>query len=219
MKDGRTHLAHKAEHAVDLKTGAVLGVSLQAANEGDTTTIKATLIEAAEQLETLAEDAISAERLNAKFLSEVITDKGYHSNEIVTDLAELGIRTYISEPKRGRRKWAGKETERDAVYGNRRRIRGSRGKQLLRRRGMMLERPFAHCYETGGMRRVHLRGRDNILKRLLVHVGAFNLSLVMRESVGNGTPRGFQDLAVLQLHIILALLRTGGSTREASGGH
>jgi len=131
----------------------------------------------------------------------------------------LGIRTYISEPKRGRRKWAGKETERDAVYGNRRRIRGSRGKQLLRRRGMMLERPFAHCYETGGMRRVHLRGRDNILKRLLVHVGAFNLSLVMRETVGNGTPRGFQDLAVLQLHIILALLRTGGSTREASGGH
>jgi len=219
MKDGRTHLAHKAEHAVDLKTGAVLGVSLQAANEGDTTTIKATLIEAAGQLETLAEDAISAERLNAKFLSEVITDKGYHSNEIVTDLAELGIRTYISEPKRGRRKWAGKEAERDAVYGNRRRIRGSRGKQLLRRRGMMLERPFAHCYETGGMRRVHLRGRDNILKRLLVHVGAFNLSLVMRESVGNGTPRGFQDLAVLQLHIILALLRTGGSTREASGGH
>jgi len=86
MKDGRTHLAHKAEHAVDLKTGAVLGVSLQAANEGDTTTIKATLIEAAGQLETLAEDAISAERLNAKFLSEVITDKGYHSNEIVTDL-------------------------------------------------------------------------------------------------------------------------------------
>jgi transposase len=219
MKDGRTHLAHKAEHAVDLKTGAVLGVSLQAANEGDTTTIKATLIEAAEQLETLAEDATATERLNAKFLSEVITDKGYHSNEIVTDLAELGIRTYISEPKRGRRKWAGKEAERDAVYGNRRRIRGRRGKQLLRRRGMMLERPFAHCYETGGMRRVHLRGRDNILKRLLVHVGAFNLSLVMRESLSNGTPRGFQDLAVLQLHIILALLRTDASTREASGGH
>jgi transposase len=215
MKDGRTHLAHKAEHAVDLKTGAVVGVTLQAANEGDTTTIKETLIEAAKQLETLAQESQTAEQLNPKFMSEVVTDKGYHSNEILKDLAELGIRSYISEPNRGRRKWGGKDAERNAVYGNRRRIRGARGRQLLRRRGMMLERPFAHCYETGGMRRIHLRGRENILKRLLIHVGAFNLSLVMRETLGKGTPRGFQDLAILHLSAIFGLIRVFSATQRA----
>jgi len=198
MKDGRTHLAHKAEHAVDLETGAVLAVTVQAANEGDTATIKETLIETAEQMEAVIEQAK---------LAEVVTDKGYHSNEILRDLAELGIRSYISEPKRGRRKWAGKAAERDAVYANRRRIRGNRGKSLLRRRGMMLERPFAHCYETGGMRRLHLRGRENILKRLLIHIGGFNLSLVMREVLGKGTPRGLQDLASLHLKMIFGFLK------------
>jgi transposase len=207
MKDGRTHLAHKAEHAVDLQTGAVLAVTLQAANDGDTTTIKETLIETAEQMEALIEPPKTAAHIEENWLSEVVTDKGYHSNEIMSDLAELGIRTYISEPKRGRRNWIGKSQERDAVYANRRRIRGNRGKSLLRRRGMMLERPFAHCYETGGMRRLHLRGRENILKRLLIHVGGFNLSLVLRQTIGKGTPRGLQDLVVLHLNIIFALLK------------
>lgn len=207
MKDGRTHLAHKAEHAVDLETGTVLAVTLQAANNGDTTTIKQTLIETAEQIEGLIAEPEIATHLNPNYLTEVVTDKGYHSNEILTDLADLGIRTYISEPKRGRRNWAGKIAERDAVYGNRQRIRGDHGKALLKRRGEMLERPFAHCYETGGMRRVHLRGRENILKRLLIHVGAFNLSLVLRQSLGAGTPRGLQDLAALHLNAIFTLLR------------
>lgn len=207
MKDGRTHLAHKAEHAVDLKTGAVLAVTVQAANDGDTTTIKQTLIETAEQIEVLVAEPKIATQLNPNCLAEVVTDKGYHSNEILTDLAALDIRTYISEPKRGRRNWTGKTAERDAVYANRRRIRGDHGKALLRRRGEMLERPFAHCYETGAMRRVHLRGRENILKRLLIHIGAFNLSLVLRQSLGAGTPRSFQDLATLHLKAIFALLR------------
>src|SRR5207302_9437753 len=120
--------------------------------------------------------------------------------------AELEIRTYISEPKRGQRNWLGKDAERDAVYANRRRIRGNRGKSLLRRRGLMLERPFAHCYETGGMRRVHLRGRDNILKRLLIHVGGYNLSLVLRATIGKGTPRGLQDLAVVAIAARILLM-------------
>lgn len=221
MKDGRTHLAHKAEHAVDLETGAVLAVTLAAANEGDTTSIKETLIEAAEQLEAVIEHPEATGKINDGWLSEVVTDKGYHSNAMLTDLAELGVRTYISEPKRGRRNWIGKEKERDAVYANRRRIRGNRGKRLLRRRGMMLERPFAHCYETGKMRRLHLRGRQNILKRLLIHVGAFNLSLVLRQSFGKGTPRGLQDLAALHLNAISVLigLLVGRSDGLASGAH
>jgi transposase len=192
MKDGRTHLAHKAEHAVDLETGAVVAVTLQGADEGDTTTIEQTLSEAAEQLEEAAEEA-EREGGQVEGVREVIADKGYHSNGVLTDLKALEIRSYISEPDHGRRNWKGKEREKAAVYGNRRRIRGARGKGLLRLRGERVERSFAHCYETGGMRRLHLRGRANILKRLLIHVGAFNLSLALRKAAGAGTPRGLAD--------------------------
>jgi transposase len=189
MKDGSTHLAHKAEHAVDMETGAVLAVTLQHANIGDTTTIQQTLIAVAEQMEQLTADEKAAEQIRDNWLSELVTDKGYHSNETTVDLKVFGIRSYISEPKRGRRNWIGKQEERDAVYANRRRIRGKRGQSLMRRRGLMLERPFAHCYETGGMRRIHLRGHDNILKRLLIHVSGYNLSLALRLMIGKGTPR------------------------------
>jgi transposase len=216
MKDGRTHLAHKVEHAVDMETGAVLAVTLQAANAGDTTTIERTLIAVAEQVEQLMAEPGTARKISDKPMSEVVTDKGYHSNNKLVDLQELGIRTYVSEPKRGRRNWTGKTTERDAVYGNRRRIRGERGKNLLRQRGLMLERPFAHCYETGGMRRVHLRGHENILKRLLVHVAGFNLSLVLRLMIGKGTPRGLQDLAATYFVIVFALINQIGEPPQVS---
>jgi transposase len=206
MKDGSTHLAHKAEHGVDMETGAVLALTLQDANAGDTTTIQETLIAVAEQIEQLAAVAETAELISDNWLSEVVTDKGYHSNEKMVDLKELGIRSYVSEPKRGQRNWIGKSAERDAVYANRRRIRGHRGKALLRRRGLMLERPFAHCYETGRMRRIHLRGRENILKRLLIHVAGFNLSLVLRLVTGKGTPRGLQDLAINAFFVLLVLI-------------
>lgn len=205
MKDGRTHLAHKAEHAVDMETGAVLAVTLQDANAGDTTTIRQTLIAVAEQMETLTEDAETARKIAPNWLSELVTDKGYHSNETLIDLQEFEIRSYVSEPNRGRRHWIDKEAERDVVHANRRRIRGERGKRLLRRRGLMLERPFAHCYETGKMRRVHLRGHENILKRLLIHIAGFNLGLVLRLMIGKGTPRGLQDLAMLYFLTLLGL--------------
>jgi transposase len=148
-------------------------------------------------MEQLTATPETAEQIQDNWLSELVTDKGYHSNDTMVDLKELGIRSYVSEPQRGRRDWTGKLAERDAVYANRRRIRGDRGKALMRRRGLMLERPFAHCYETGGMRRVHLRGRGNILKRLLIHVGGFNFSLVLRQTIGKGTPRGLQGLAIV----------------------
>ena len=126
------------------------------------------------------------------------------SNEVLAELAEWQVRTYCSEPERGRRRWDGKAEEQAAVYANRRRIRGERGKKLLRQRGEKLERSFAHLYETGGMRRVHLRHHRNILKRLLVHVAAFNLGLVMRQKWGRGTPRGLQGY---RLDLFLTLLR------------
>ena len=132
MKDHRTHLAHKAEHAVDLETGAVVGVTVQDADAGDTTTSIETLIEAAEQVEAVAPDG--------EGVQEVVGDKGYHSNQVMVDLEAIGIRSYISEPDRGRRKWDEHPEARGPVYRNRRRIRGARGKRLLRLRGERLER-------------------------------------------------------------------------------
>jgi transposase len=214
MKDGRTHLAHKVEHAVDMKTGAVLAVTVQGADQGDTTTIQETTTEAARQLERLASDGRS--ELRDDYFSELVTDKGYHSNETMTAFRDLGIRTYASEPHRGRRNWKKKPDERAAVYANRRRIRGERGKQLLRQRGLMLERPFAHALETGGLRRVHLRGRENILKRVLIQYAALNLGLLLRHDLGKGTPRGFQDQCVAALSLLIQLCGTHESLFDHS---
>jgi len=203
MKDGRTHLAHKAEHASDLDTGAIVAVTLQPADRGDTTSIEQTLEEAFETLLDVREQGAEAD-----LPREVVADKGYHSNDVCRQLQQMGLRGYVSEPDRGRRSWRGRTAERDAVYGNRRRIRGRRGKDLLRKRGELVERPFAHCYETGGMRRTHLRGHENILKRLLVHVAGFNLALVLRAVHGLGKPRTLQDGARRALAGVLGLLRT-----------
>jgi len=204
MKDGRTHLAHKAEHAVDMDTGAIVGVTIQPADRGDTSSIGETLIETMENLDEVSDGEHRYE------MQEAVTDRGYHSNDVLRDLAEMDIRSYASEPNRGRRSWKGKEAERDAVYANRRRIRGERGKRLLRKRGELLERPFAHCYETGGMRRTHLRGHENILKRLLIHTAGCNLSLLMRKLCGVGTPRALQGLAALITSALAPLLRLLG---------
>jgi transposase len=213
MKDGRTHLAHKAEHAVDLDTGAIVGVTLAGADQGDTTTLYDTVTAAAVQLNTVADDAQAGSAIAQPVVQEVAADKGYHSNETTRDLRDNEIRTYLSEPERGRRVWtdadtgAVKSAEQAAVYANRRRIRGKRGKALLRKRGELLERSFAHCYETGGLRRTHLRGHPNILKRLLIHVAGFNLGLVMRQLIGIGKPRRVQDGLAAALLASFGLIR------------
>jgi transposase len=194
MKDGRTHLAHKAEHAIDLDSGALVAVTLHGADIGDTTSLADTVVTAIEQAAPMA-------------LTELVADKGYHSNQTMRDLRAIGIRSYVSEPTRGRRQWTQAPDAQRAVYGNRRRVRAARGQRLLRRRGESVERSFAHVYDTGGMRRTHLRGHRNILKRLLVHAGAFNLGLLMRQLCGRGTPRGLQGRrwAGRSLHIALRM--------------
>ena len=194
MKDGSTHLAHKQEHAVDMESGAVLAVTIQPANLGDTSSWRPTVEETYQNLNAVAEDEKAAGQLHPNPVEEVVADKGYHSNETMGDFRELGTRSYVSEPARGQRDWEGKTAQRDAVYANRRRVRGERGKRLMRQRGELLERTFAHVLETGAMRRTHLRGHNNILKRMLVHVGGFNLGLVMRRAFGIGKPRGLQGL-------------------------
>ena len=214
MKDGRTHLAHKAEHAVDMETGAIVAVTLQGADVGDTTTIIETAIAAAEQVE----DA-QANVDDRQSLEEIVGDKGYHSNQTLIDLDAVGIRSYVSEPDRGRRDWSKDPEARAPVYGNRRRMRGRRGRRLMRQRGERIERSFAHLYDTGGMRRTHLRGHTNILKRLLIHAGGFNLGLVMRHLIGIGTPRGLQGrvAAVLAtLGVLMGVVRRRLTTISSS---
>src|ERR1700688_3482411 len=157
-----------------------------------TATIQETVAEAGERITTVVADADSdevAKQVSADGPHEVVTDKGYHSRAVVSELTEWGVRTYCSEPNRGRQRWFEQEREQQAVYANRRRIRGERGLLLLRQRGEKLERWNQHLYDRGGMRRVHLRGRENILKRLVVHSGAANLGLLMRKLFGKGTPR------------------------------
>lgn len=201
MKDGRTHLAHKAEHAVDLDTGAIVAVTIQGADEGDTHTLPETLAAAVEQLDQVTD----ADGEPVALADEVVADKGCHSRAVVLELNTHGFRTYISEPDRGEQSWIDQEDARDAVYGNRRRIRGARGKRLLRRRGERVERSFAHAYDTGGMRRTHLRGTTNILKRVLVHASGFNLGLVMRRLLGVGTPRGLQGRLAALITVLVSV--------------
>lgn len=193
MKDGRTHLAHKAEHAVDMDTGAIAAVTLQGADLGDTATVHETVATARESLAKVASDPSARKHMQP--LGEGVFDKGYHGGECLVKLQEEHhLRTYVSEPNRGRRKWKDKREQQAAVYANRQRIRGARGKALMRKRGEFVERSFAHVYDTGGMRRTHLRGHENILKRLLLHTAGFNLSLVFRRTLGAGTPRGMQSI-------------------------
>jgi transposase len=212
MKDGRTHLAHKAEHAVDLDTGAIVAVNLAGADQGDTTTLYDSVAQAAENLNAAAAEGRAKSGIVQPVVQDVVADKGYHSNETTRDLRDNEIRSYISEPERGRRVWTDDQTgevksaERAAVYANRRRIRGQRGKGLLRKRGELVERTFAHCYETGGMRRTHLCGHLKILKRLLIHVAGFNLGLVMRQLLGIGKPRRVQDELAAAFSALFGLL-------------
>lgn len=209
MKDGTTHLAYKNEHAVDLETGAIVAAEIHPANEGDTTTLLGTLEQACNSLREVREDEAVAERRRTRGSSgvasldieEVVADKGYHSGQTLVNLEEVELRGYISEPDRGRRKWtargaaeqAFKRVEQAAVYRNRRRRKGERSKRLHRKRSELVERSFEHVLDDGGMRRVHLRGRENIAKRYLIHTAAFNLGLIMRKLLGFGTPKGCAD--------------------------
>ena len=188
MKDGRTHLAHKAEQAVDLETGAIVSVTVQGADRGDTQTRVKTLTEAAEKVEQALPEG--------RGIEEGVADKGDHSTQPMVDLDAVGLRSYVSEPRREKRRWPGDRQGQEAVYANR-----------LRQRGERLERPCAHRYGSGGMRRLPVRGHENVLKRLLIQVSAFNLGMLMPQSLGGGTPRGLQGRICALMLLILSLFK------------
>jgi transposase len=145
-----------------------------------------------------AEAAGPVKKVSEVGVERVVADKGYHSKQVLEELAEVGVRTLIAEPERKRQRWAGQRAAQAAVYANRRRLQTEAAKALMRRRGERMERSFAHLYETGGMRRVHLRGKNNLAKRLLIHasgtLAAFNLSLILRQMLRAGTARQAAEL-------------------------
>jgi len=191
LKDGRTALAFKIENAVDMETGAIVAVTTHGGAAADTETVATTVIEAAVAVAEVAGE--QAPEVHAEGVQEVVGDKGYHSNEVVRSMTEMKVRTYIAEPERGSRKWEGKAAEKAAVYANRRRVRGPRGKQLQHRRGERIERNFAHQFDTGGMDRLWVRGKGNVHKKVLLQAAACNLALLMRSLYGAGKPKAAHD--------------------------
>jgi transposase len=201
MKDGTTHLAYKAEHTVDLQSELILAAEIYHANAGDTHTLEDSVWAAQVNLQEAGVDVQ---------IEDVVGDKGYHSAETAEAFAEhTPFRTYIAEPKRPAgqtRIWTDKPaTQKDAVYANRRRIRGDRGKRLQRLRSERVERTFAHVCETGGARRTWLQGKEKVQKRYLISAMAHNMGRLMRELFGMGTPRGLQKGAELLESFLSAL--------------
>jgi transposase len=199
MKDGTTHLAYKAEHVVDLESEIIVAAEIYQADQADTQTLEDSL----QQAQTNLVEAGSEVEIR-----DAAADKGYHANETLTQLAEhTSYRTYIPEPEmKHNRTWTDKPPEQKAaVYANRRRTRGPRGKKLQRLRSERVERTFAHVCETGGARRTWLIGIDKLRKRYLIAAAAHNLGCLMRKLFQMGTPRGLQEFADLLLSLYLAI--------------
>jgi transposase len=191
MKDGRTHPARKPERAVDMDTGAIVAITVQGATEGDTSTLEGTL-EAAEHNLDEAREHAGDESKRAHDPEEVVADKGYRSKMVMLTLRLAGSCGYIAEPRRKRQGWEDQAAEQAAVYTDRRRKDDARGLGWIRLHGEIIERAFAHAFETGEMRRTHLRQHDNIAKQLLLNIAGFNLGLLMRDRFGMGKPRCLQ---------------------------
>jgi transposase len=212
LKDGRTALAYKAEQAVDMETGAIVAVTTHGGATGDTESIQETLPAAGQAVaDQIAEHTPEGDYpVDAGGVQEVVADKGYHSSEVVRKLAEAEVRSYIAEPQRGPRNWKGRPDEQAAVYANRRRIQGDRGKRLLARRGERIERNFAHQFDTGGLHRLWVRGRSNVQKKLLIQAAACNLALLLRARFGAGKPKAADEwpgelvFAILWLMAVLS---------------
>jgi transposase len=189
LKDGRTHLAYKPEHVVDLDSGAIVSAKIHQADQGDTTIMHKTLADARTKLKAV----LGKKAPKYDNPAELAADKGYHSRTALVRL-DSAFRGRISEPERkGIAHWRGDADARRAVYNNRSRLRSARGKSLQRLRSEQVERSFAHCLDRGGMRRAYLRGDENIEKRYIIHVAGFNLGLLMRSLFGVGTPKGWAE--------------------------
>ncbi len=203
MKDGRTHLAYKAEHVVDLETELVLAAEIYPADQPDTETLVDSVLEADIHLDAAGHDTP---------IEEVVADKGYHAAPTLELSAGLGLRTYVPEPRRPHRsRWTDKPAEQQrAVYGNRRRVRRDKSKRFQRLRSERCERSFAHVCDSGGMRRSWVIGLAKLTKRYLIAAAAHNLGRILRKLFGVGKPKALQSpggLAALVYLAVVGLIR------------
>ena len=197
MKDGRTHLAYKAEHAVDVASEAIVATTVTFADKSDPQSAPVTLSLAEANL-VLAGTEIEIE--------EAVMDKGYHDNQLLAALAKRGVRTYIPERRQKTRRWTDKPMDHEQAFrANRRRVRGQKGRQLNRWRSERCERTFAHVCETGGGRRAWLRGQTNVSKMHTLKCAAYNLGLLLRKVWGLCKPRNAEAAAAALFFAILGL--------------
>jgi hypothetical protein len=192
-----------------METGAIVAVTTHGGAAADTATVETRVIEAGVAVAGLVAETTPEgnHEVHPDGVQEVVADKGYHSNDVARALAELEVRTYIAEPERGPRNWNGKPAEKEAVYANRRRIRGEYGKRMQRQRGEKIERNFAHQFDTGGMDRLWVRGRENVHKKLLIQAAACNLALLMRSIYGAGKPKAAHDQAYQAVFAVLGFIK------------
>jgi Transposase DDE domain len=203
LKDGRTHLAYKPEHAVDLDSGAIVAAAIHPADQGDTTTLPETLKAAEANL------ASGGAGPTTEDPAELVADKGYHSRGGLKELEDGVWKSRIAEKKvAGVNRWHGDEAAQRAVYNNRARLRSGVAKEAFRLRAELVERSFALTLDRGGMRRAWLRGGENLQKRYLVHVAGYNLGLIMRLLVGAGTPK---ELRARAAHLLLLTTAEGAA--------
>ena len=211
MKDGRTHLAYKAEHAVDVVSEAIMATTVTFADQSDAQSAPVTLSLAEANL-VLAGSKVE--------IQEAVMDKGYHDNQLLVDLAKRGVRTYIPERRQKTRRWTDKPVEQEHAFrANRRRVRGNKGRQLNRWRSERCERTFAHVCETGGGRRAWLRGQTNVSKLHTLKCAAYNLGLLLRKIWGMCKPRNAEAVGaalffVFSTVLILATLSIDQATER-----
>ena len=218
LKDGRTRLAYKSEHVVDMETGVVVAAEVYTADQCDTATLTQSLEQGRSNVEQARNDKRNdsdeeppsastgtGDRSGAAVI-EVVADKGYHKAALLVSLRESGYRTYLPEKKQRDRKWTDKNRDmQQALYANRARTRRPKGRALQRRRGELIERTFAHACETGAIRRARLRGRDHVRKRYLAHLAPLNLRLVLRKALGAGTPRALATARKGRLWVVFVV--------------
>lgn len=207
MKDGRTHLAYKAEHAVDLETEAIVAAEIKPADQGDTRSGPETLRAADENLQASGHEGS---------VQACVADKGYHATALIAELTSRGVRTYIPERKQRVHRWAGKPEGQEAAFrANRRRVSGAQGRRLSRWRSERCERTFAHVCETGGGRRAWVRGTEEVAKLYRLRCAAYNLGLLLRKVFGLIKPRGLAGgwaafIGILAILASWVALKLGG---------
>lgn len=202
-KHGACDMVYKPEHVTDLESGAIIAAAVRCGDEGDTTDLAARVLFAGETLARVCDDP-----KQAKVLSSLTADEGYFAVEEVGCLQAERVRVVIGDPHAAKRKAAAKQDGivRGVLAKARRAVKSKSGKALLRKRGEHLERSFCHVLDHGNLRRATLRGRENLTKRQLGGVLAYNLSLLMRRLTGHGTPKQWLAAAGAAVMAVLNLI-------------